>query len=169
MLSFLLTMVSLLDRISQTSYRRAVAFVLRRLGVQIEGLPLWISPRTYIDAPRSGALRIGDRAVISHYVRILTHDFSIDRAAERKYGLSDQELSRRAEVRIGAQAFIGMGAILMPGVTVGDGAIVGAGSVVTKDVPDDTVVAGNPARVITTTADYLSRREASHTWHPRRR
>lgn len=43
---------------------------------------------------------------------------------------------------------ISMGAIVMPGVTVGNGAVVGAGAVVTKDVPDWTVVAGNPARVI---------------------
>ena len=44
--------------------------------------------------------------------------------------------------------WIGGGAILLPGVTVGRGAVVGAGAVVTRDVPADTVVAGNPARVI---------------------
>jgi len=45
------------------------------------------------------------------------------------------------------KAMIGTGAVLLP-VTIGEGAIVGAGSVVTKDVPDYTVVAGNPARVV---------------------
>jgi acetyltransferase-like isoleucine patch superfamily enzyme len=45
-------------------------------------------------------------------------------------------------------ASIGSGATLLCGITVGERAIVGAGSVVTKDVPDDTVVAGNPARVL---------------------
>ena len=47
----------------------------------------------------------------------------------------------------------------MPGVTVGDGAIVGAGSVVTKDVAPGTVVAGNPARPICSSEDYLAKQK----------
>lgn len=47
-------------------------------------------------------------------------------------------------------ASIGAGAIILPGVTVGERAMVGAGAVVTKDVPPDTVVVGNPARVLRT-------------------
>lgn len=45
-------------------------------------------------------------------------------------------------------ASIGSGAVLLCGITVGQNAMIGAGSVVTKDVPPDTIVAGNPARVI---------------------
>ncbi|MCH5330753.1 MAG: galactoside O-acetyltransferase, partial [Alistipes sp.] len=44
--------------------------------------------------------------------------------------------------------WIGAGSTILPGVTVGENAVVGAGSVVTKDVEDNTVVAGNPARLI---------------------
>jgi maltose O-acetyltransferase len=50
-------------------------------------------------------------------------------------------------IRIGSGVWIGGGAIILPGITIGDGAVIGAGSVVTRDVPADTVVAGNPARV----------------------
>jgi maltose O-acetyltransferase len=49
---------------------------------------------------------------------------------------------------IGSHVWIGGGAILCPGITIGDRSIIGAGSVVTRDVPPDTVVAGNPAKVI---------------------
>ena len=47
-------------------------------------------------------------------------------------------------------ASIGAGAVILPGLTVGERAMVGAGAVVTKDVPDDAVVVGNPARVVRT-------------------
>jgi maltose O-acetyltransferase len=49
-------------------------------------------------------------------------------------------------IRIGANVWIGSGAIILPGVTVGDDAIIGAGSIVTRDVPAGAAVAGNPAR-----------------------
>ena len=53
-----------------------------------------------------------------------------------------------APVRIGAGSDIGVGAILLPGITLGKGVQVGAGAVVTRDVPDYAIVAGNPARVL---------------------
>jgi len=51
-------------------------------------------------------------------------------------------------IRIGSGVWIGGGAIVLPGVTIGDGAVIGAGSVVSRDVPPDTLVLGNPARVV---------------------
>lgn len=61
--------------------------------------------------------------------------------------LRAQGLEIAKPVTIGADVWIGGGAIILAGVTVGDRAIVGAGSVVTRDVAPDTVVTGNPARV----------------------
>lgn len=64
-----------------------------------------------------------------------------------------------ADVYIGKNCFIAVGAIIMPGVTIGDEVIVGAGSVVTKDVPSNTIVAGNPARIIKTNIKMNERAE----------
>ncbi len=65
-----------------------------------------------------------------------------------------------APVTIGNYVFIGRGSIIMPGVTIGSNVIVGAGAVVTKNVPDGTVVAGNPAVPIATVEEVVRRKEA---------
>lgn len=83
---------------------------------------------------------IGDRTQIGPGVQILTADHPRD-AAQRRAGL---EFGR--PVAIGADVWIGGGAIVLPGVSIGDGAIVGAGAVVTRDVAADATVVGNPAR-----------------------
>jgi len=54
----------------------------------------------------------------------------------------------RAAPRIMRAARVGGGSVLLPGITIGSNALVGAGSIVTKDVPDGAIVAGNPARVV---------------------
>ncbi|MFB6451670.1 acyltransferase [Bradyrhizobium tunisiense] len=101
-------------------------------------------------------IRLGDRALVSHNVNIfdnLTHPLD---AAERHKQIreiflrghpSDLSLDERA-VDIGEDAWIGAGAFIMRGVAVGPGAIVAAGSVVTKDVPEGALVAGNPAMIV---------------------
>ena len=82
----------------------------------------------------------GDRVQVGPYVQILTPDHPRD-AGERATGA---EWGR--PITIGADAWIGGGAILLPGVTVGEGAIVAAGAVVTRDVRPGATVGGNPAR-----------------------
>lgn len=54
-------------------------------------------------------------------------------------------------------AYIGSGSQIMPGCVIGEGALVAAGSVVTKSIPANTVVAGNPAKIVGTTKDYVAR------------
>ncbi len=51
-------------------------------------------------------------------------------------------------ITIGNNAWIGGGAIINPGVTIGDNVVIASGSVVTKDIPDNVVVGGNPAKII---------------------
>ena len=56
--------------------------------------------------------------------------------------------SMKCDTFIGDNCFIGGGSFILPGVSIGNNVIVGMGSVVTKDVPDNCIVAGNPAKVI---------------------
>ncbi|MFT5786616.1 MAG: maltose O-acetyltransferase [Ascidiaceihabitans sp.] len=90
----------------------------------------------------TAAVRIGARTMFGPYVQIYTAQHHKDRE-KRAAGL---EIA--LPVTIGADVWIGGGAIIMPGVTIGDAAIVGAGSVVTRDVHAGVTVVGNPARVL---------------------
>ncbi len=85
---------------------------------------------------------IGDRVLLGPAVQIYTATHPLD-ARTRARGLESG-----SPVVIGHDVWIGGGAIVLPGITIGDRAVIGAGSVVTKDVPADVVVAGNPARVV---------------------
>lgn len=101
-------------------------------------------------------ITIGDRVTISSDVRVITHDGSgwlVDDESGRRY--------RYAPVSIGSHVFIGAGVTIMPGVTIGDQVIVGAGSVVTKSVPAGTVVAGVPARQLSTFDEFIAK---ARTW-----
>jgi maltose O-acetyltransferase len=87
-------------------------------------------------------VRIGDHVMLGPCVQLYTAAHHLQ-AASRIRGL---EVAR--PIVIGDEAWLGGGAIVLPGVTIGRRAVVGAGAVVTRDVPPDTIVAGNPARVI---------------------
>jgi maltose O-acetyltransferase len=85
---------------------------------------------------------IGAQALLGPNVQLLAADHPRDPELRR------QGLESAAPVAVGANVWIGAGAILCPGVSVGDDSIVGAGSVVTRDVPAGVVAAGNPCRVV---------------------
>ena len=85
---------------------------------------------------------IGDHVFFGPAVQIYTPTHPLD-AAERRKGLESAR-----SITIGSDVWVGGGAILCPGVRIGDRSVIGAGSVVTRDVPSDSVVAGNPARLI---------------------
>jgi tetrahydrodipicolinate N-succinyltransferase len=76
---------------------------------------------------------------------------------------ADFEGSKFGPIIIRDNSFIGVNAIIMPGVIIGPSSVVGAGSVVTKDVPPNTVYAGNPARFICTYEEYLEKCRLKNT------
>lgn len=87
-----------------------------------------------------GGIFIGDGALIGHNVMLAT----LNHAKSPK----DRASMIPAPIRIGRNVWIGSNATVLPGVTIGDGAIVAAGAVVDKDVPENTIVGGVPAKII---------------------
>jgi maltose O-acetyltransferase len=155
-----------LPRSARRRWRRVVLRIrgwpdlegLQDAGLQL-GARVFVGGGTVFDADFPFLIAIGDDTVIGPDVMLLAHDASTRR---------DIGYSRVAPIVIGRRAFVGARVIVLPGVTIGDDAIVGAGSVVRRNVAPGTVVAGNPARVIGTTTEYLARHrralEVRPTW-----
>ncbi|MBR2339632.1 MAG: acyltransferase [Clostridia bacterium] len=131
---------------------------LRKKGMRIGERTVVYEPRSVvIDVTRPWMIEMGDDVKITHGVIILTHgfDWSVLKGA---YG---DVLGSSGKVTVGNNVFIGMNSIILKGVTVGNNVIIGAGSLVNKDVPDNCVVAGNPAKVIMSLDDYHEKRKAA--------
>lgn len=147
--------------------RRALKRVVYRLrgtlqleALQRDGLELgegvYVGSGHFLDPEFCFLISIGDGVVLSTNVTVLCHDASTRRLVG---------WTRLAPVKVGAGAFVGTGAVLLPGVTVGERAVVAAGAIVRKDVPAGVIVAGNPARQIGEISDYAAR----HTENVRER
>ena len=153
-----LGLVSPLGKLNNATYMNAVRRILEHSGVEFLGMPNWISSKAYFDVGWPGAIQLGSRTVVSHFARLLTHDYSLSTYGRRSGDLEPgEQLLLRGRVILQEDSFVGMGATILPGVTVGRGSVVGAGSVVTSDVPDDTVVGGSPARPLVSTGDRYAR------------
>lgn len=102
---------------------------------------------SFIDGCHGRLISIGNNVTITG-ARILSHD-----ASTKKF----LGYSKIGFVKIGNNVFIGNGAIILPGTTIGNNVIVGAGTIVASDVPDNTVVIGNPMKVLCSCDEYITR------------
>jgi acetyltransferase-like isoleucine patch superfamily enzyme len=102
-----------------------------------------------------GGVIIGDDCLIGHntVLATLNHDLDPSKRADL----------HPAPIVIGRNVWIGANVTVLPGVTIGDNAVIAAASVVTKDVPDDTVVVGSPARAVRTVTSTTGNREGPHS------
>lgn len=120
---------------------------LKNQGLQI-GRECKILQGVILDPSHIWHIVIGDEVTLAPRVHILAHDASMK---------SHLGYTRIGKVNIGNRVFVGAGSIILPGISIGDNSVIGAGSVVTKDVPPNVVAAGNPARVLCSLEEYLSR------------
>ena len=129
---------------------------LRVFGCKIEGRP-FVHQRARIQMPWHVTLRdascVGDRANLYSLGEIeLARGSVVGQEAYLCTGTHDFDHPDTplltAKITVGADAFVGARAFVMPGIRIGDGAVIGACSVVTRDLPSWTVSAGNPIRII---------------------
>ena len=127
-------------------FRLFIATIIRLLRVLILRIKKYdisystiIEGTVVLDKLYPQGIHIGENTLVAGGVKILSHDHC------KRVGNNQPFLTH---TYIGKNCFIAVNAIILPGVKIGDEVIVGAGSVVTKDIPSNTVVAGNPAKII---------------------
>jgi acetyltransferase-like isoleucine patch superfamily enzyme len=124
------------------SFLASIIQYLRFLKYRWQGYdvirPVIFERDLHLDRLYPQGIHIGKNTLIASNVTILSHDH-----CKR---VNNQPLL--LDTKVGERCFIAVGSTILPGVSIGNEVIVGAGSVVTKDVPSNVVVAGNPARII---------------------
>ena len=121
-----------------TIFRKFRVFKYRLKGYDIPYSTI-IEGSVLLDKLYPRGIHIGENTLVAGGATILSHDHC------KRVGNNQPFL---VDTFIGKNCFIAVGAIILPGVKIGDEVIVGAGAVVTKDVPSNTVVVGNPAKII---------------------
>lgn len=121
------------------------SIIIARYGGKIEIEDGYGISGTTIYSTKS--IRIGKNATIGANCKIVDNDFHPLDPEQRRLGLNER-FTKRAEITIGDNCFIGMNCIILKGTTLGNNVVVGAGSVVHGKFPDNCVIAGNPAKIV---------------------
>lgn len=147
------------------SYMKHYIKYLKQLGIHFDGTPNYISSDVYFDGHYYGGITIGDKVTISREVMFLVHDYSIVQglraidAFNYKGGVTDTP-HLMGRIRIGDNSFIGARCSLLPGTTIGKNCIIGSCSVVKGNIPDNSIVIGNPGRVVADTREWALKKKS---------
>lgn len=109
-------------------------------------------------------ITLGDGCLIAGDVHFITHDGG--RWVLQRCGYVEKKMDIIAPIKLGDGVYVGTGAYIMPGVVIGSNSIIGAGAVVTKDIPENSVAVGIPARVIKTVEEYYERQKEKDWFYP---
>lgn len=145
--------------IAYTSKKNFLQY-LRSRGMVIGEHTEFLSPiHSEVDIGRAKYISIGDNCILCSGIRLIAHDYSW-KILEDVY--SEELPSGGMPIHIGNNVFVGVNCTILGGVNIGNNVIIAAGSTVCKSIPDNTVCAGNPARVVKSLDAYYQKRKAEY-------
>lgn len=145
---------AILKRRNPLAYAKLVGVNFPWGGVHLYGDVNW-STEPWI-------ITLGNNVHITGGTKFITHD-----GGTLLYRNKIPDLEITKPITVGNDVYIGNNVIILPGVTIGNNVVIGAGAVVSKDIPDNSVAVGVPARVIKTADEYLEKlkKESLHLGH----
>lgn len=145
--------------VNNEKYRDVSYRYFKDCGVIFEGKPKYINYDVDFDLTAPGLIHVGEGTVIAKGTVLLTHDYSIEcglTAIDKTD--TEYEMQFLKEIHIGRNCFIGARSFILPGTRIGDNCIVGSGSVVRGVIPDNSIIAGNPAQAVACTDEWARRK-----------
>ena len=127
--------------------------ILKKKGLQV-GDNFTMRDGCIIDYSHAWHIKIGNDVTLAPRVHIVAHDAST---------WPFLGYTKVKNTSIGNRVFIGASSIILPGITIGNDVIIGAGSVVTKNIPDNSLYAGNPAKFLMATDTYIEQERKKMT------
>lgn len=106
-------------------------------------------------------IEIGDNVRLTEGVRLTTHDGGVWVIRNL---FSEGNAGRFGKIRIGSNVHIGINTIIMPNVNIGDNVVIGAGAIVTKDIPNNVIAVGVPAKPIKSIEEYYTKNKDSYIY-----
>ncbi len=144
---------SVMLRVNHTKYARKIGVNMGE-NIHLYGTIGW--------GTEPWIITLGNNVHITNGVRFVTHDGG---TLLFRHLVPDLEITK--PIVIGNDVYIGNNVIILPGVTIGNKVIIGAGAIVSRDIPDNSVAVGVPAKVIKTADEYFEKiqRESLHLGH----
>lgn len=146
MIPMITTISKIFHRIIALKRKRYMNLLIKR-GLSI-GDNVEIVGDYFFDPSHCNLIEIGHNCTICPNVRLIAHDASTKKICG---------YTKIGKICIGENCFIGDSSIILPNVNIGENTIIGAGSVVTRSMPKDVIVAGNPAKVISDRNSYINK------------
>lgn len=148
--------------VSFNNYMKSKQQYLEQIGINIDRNLRFVACDVYFDGHDYSLIHLGKDIIISREVMILTHDYSLG-AACRSMEIAIKEGAKETPhstgiVSVGEHSFIGARASLLPNTVIGKGCIIGACSVVKGNVPDFSIVVGNPGKIVGDTREWADRK-----------
>lgn len=151
-------MIFCFDGINNKFFTTLYYKYLKKRGVVFEGRPNYISSSAYLDGQGLNLISIGKDVVISKEAMLLTHDYSAETALHAVgKGSVDRHIHINKPIKIGNNSFIGARVSLLPGATIGNDCIIGACAVVKGNIPDGSIVIGNPGKIVSDIDTYAKK------------
>ncbi len=158
-------LIHLLDYFSPKIYMKHYNKYLKGIGINLLGNARFVHPSVDFDGTAYNKITIGADVIVSKNVIFLVHDYTMTTGLQALGETLKTDAYFLREIKVGKNCFIGANVVLLPGTTIGDNCIIGTGSIVRGSFPDNSIIVGNPAKVVGNTKEWAEHKKAKGEYY----